>query len=95
MREQKLKPPVVEQIGEYVTVTLRHEPLATPEEIILEYLQTNDEIANKKAREICFVGSENKMKVIFQRMMRNSHIELVPGRTRYTAAYRLPRASPS
>lgn len=91
MREQKLKPPLIEQRGGYVLVTLKHEPLATPEELILEYLKTHDEIANRDAREICFIGSENKMKTIFQRMMKNGLIELVPGRTRYTAAYRLVR----
>lgn len=89
MRAMKLKPPLISQEGGYVKVSLRHELLATPEEIILDYLQTYDQITNKRAREICFIGSENKMKVIFQRMMRNSLIELVPGTTRYTAAYRL------
>lgn len=89
MREMKLKPPIVEQVGGYVKVTLRHEPLATPEELILEFLQTHDQITNKQAREICHIGSENKMKRVFQRMMRQGLIELVPGTTRYTAAYRL------
>jgi ATP-dependent DNA helicase RecG len=91
MREMKLKIPIIEQKGGYVTVTLKHETLASPEEMILEYLQTHEEIANKEARDICFIGSENKMKTVLQRMVRNEHIELVPGRTRYTAAYRLPR----
>lgn len=88
MREMRLKPPVISQTGGYVMVSLRHEPLATPEELILEYLQTHDQISNRQAREICFIGSENKMKTIFQRMMKRDLIELVPGTTRYTAAYR-------
>lgn len=89
MREMKLKPPVIQQEGSYVTVTLRHEPLASPEELILEFLSKHHEIRNREAREVCFIGSENKMKVIFQRMMKQGLIELVPGTTRYTAAYRL------
>jgi ATP-dependent DNA helicase RecG len=89
MRAMKLKNPTVNQDGGYVMVTLRHEPLATPDELILEYLQTHDLIANRQAREICYIGSENKMKVILQRMMRNNLIERVPNTTRYTAAYRL------
>jgi ATP-dependent DNA helicase RecG len=91
MRAMKLKDPIIGQEGGYVIVTLKHEPLATPEEIILEYLQTHDQIANRQAREICYIGSENKMKVILQRMMRNDLIERVPNTTRYTAAYRLKK----
>ncbi len=41
MREMKLKPPTIEQVGGYVKVSLKHEVLATPEEIIVKYLQTN------------------------------------------------------
>ncbi len=89
MREMKLKDPIIEQTGENVRVILRHEPLGTPEEIILEYLQNYRQIANREAREICFIGSENQMKRILQNMVKNNMIEQVPGTTRYTAAYRL------
>lgn len=89
MRAMKLKDPIVNQAGGYVVVTLRHESLATPDELVLEYLETHEQIANRQAREICYIGSENKMKVILQRMMRNDLIERVPNTTRYTAAYRL------
>jgi ATP-dependent DNA helicase RecG len=89
MREMKLKDPVITQEAGNVIVALRHEPLASPEEIIIEYLQKNESITNKTAREICYIGSENKVKRIFQKMMRQDLIEVVPGRTRYTAAYQL------
>lgn len=89
MRQLKLKPPVIEQKGGYVQVILKHETLATPEESILEYLLENDEIANRNAREICFIDSENKMKRILQILVQNGLLEPVPGRTRYTAAYQL------
>jgi ATP-dependent DNA helicase RecG len=88
MREMKLKPPVIEQRGGFVKVILRHEPLATPEEIILLYLKGNEKITNRIARELCFIGSENKMKGILQRLAKKGLIELVPGTTRYSAAYR-------
>lgn len=91
MREMKLKDPVIVQEGGYVKVTLRHEPLATPEEIILDYLRTHGEIANREAREICYIGSENKMKRILQQMVAKGLIESVPELTRYNAAYRLPK----
>lgn len=90
MRAMKLRDPEVVQSGGYVTVTLRHERIASPEEKILEFLQTHEEIANRMAREICYIGSENRMKTILQRMVRDGMIELVPGRTRYNAVYRLP-----
>jgi hypothetical protein len=38
---------------------------------------------------LCFIGSENKMKGILQRLVRKGLIEFVPGTTRYSAAYRL------
>jgi len=49
---------------------LKHESLATPEEIIVQYLQENDQITNRIARDLCFIGSENKMKGILQRLVR-------------------------
>lgn len=91
MREMKLKDPIITQEGGYVKVVLRHEPLATPEEIILKYLEAHEEIANREAREICYIGSENRMKRILQGMVTKKLIESVPERTRYNAAYRLPK----
>ena len=91
MREMKLKPPIVSQDGGYVKVILKHEALATPEELILEFLKTHNQIRNKEARDICFIGSENKMKRTIQAMIAKGLLELVPGTTRYTAAYRLLR----
>lgn len=89
MRNLKLKAPEIYQDGGYVKVVLKHEPLASPEESILLYLLNNDEIANRNAREVCFIKSENKMKRILQGMVSSGLLEAVPGRTRYTAAYQL------
>jgi ATP-dependent DNA helicase RecG len=92
MRGLKLKPPVIEQNGGYVKVVLKHEALATPEEAILLYLLKNKEIANRHARKVCFIQSENQMKRILQGLVANGLLEAVPGRTRYTAAYQLTEA---
>lgn len=92
MKNLKLKPPVIEQLGGYVKVTLKHEALATPEESILKYLAKNKIIANRQARGICFIESENKMKRILQALVASGLLESVPGRTRYTAAYQLTEA---
>jgi len=89
MRNLKLKPPEISRQGGYVKVILRHETLATPEEAILQYLVKNAEIANRNAREVCFIKSENKMKRILQGLVANKLLEPVSGRTRYTAAYQL------
>lgn len=89
MRNLKLKSPEIYQEGGYVKVILRHEALASPEEAILLYLLKNDEIANRNAREVCYIKSENKMKRILQNLVSSGLLENVPGRTRYTAAYQL------
>lgn len=89
MRSLKLKPPEIYQEGGYVKVVLKHEALASPEEAILVYLLKYDEIANRNAREVCYIKSENKMKRILQNLVSSGLLEPVPGRTRYTAAYQL------
>lgn len=89
MRSMKLKEPLVTQENGYVIVTLKHESLAGPEERVLEYLSKHESITNKIARGICFIGSENKMKTILQKMVKNNILEPVPSTTRYNAAYQL------
>jgi ATP-dependent DNA helicase RecG len=89
MRNMKLKEPVISQAGGYVVVVLKHEPLGSPEERVLEYLRTNNSITNGIARGICFVGSENTMKRILQKMVTNGILEPVPTKSRRSAAYRL------
>lgn len=80
MRKLKFKDPVIEQRDNSVLVALRHEKLGTPEQIIADYLRDHDEINNSIARSICFIGSENTMKRIFQKMIASEIIERVPDR---------------
>lgn len=89
MRNLKLKDPLIVQRENSVLVALRHERLAGAEEIILEYLKQNEEINNSKAREICYEGSENKMKRTFERMMESGIIERIPDRKGKATAYRI------
>lgn len=89
MQRLKLKPPLIKQEGGYVKVTLRHEPLATPEEAILKYLITHENIANRQARKVCFIESENKMKRILKTLVANGLLEPIPNRSQFHAAYRL------
>jgi ATP-dependent DNA helicase RecG len=88
MRKLRLKDPIIRVVGTNVLVALRHERLAGPEEIILEYLNSHDEINNAKAREICHEGSENKIKRVFERMMSANMIERIPDRRGKATAYR-------
>ncbi len=91
MQKMRLKPPVIIQDGSYVVVTLRHESLATPEESILTYLLQNHEIANRDAREVCYIPSENKMKRVLQAMVKKGLIESIPGRSGYSSAYTITK----
>lgn len=71
---------MIEQKENSVLVILRHEKLGTPEQIVVDYLKSNEEINNAIARSICFIGSENSIKRIFQKMIGAGLIERIPGR---------------
>jgi ATP-dependent DNA helicase RecG len=90
MRSLKLKPPEISQSANAVLVTVKHERLASPEEMIVEYLKNNPEISNSKVRELTGIGSENKVKGIFQKMIKAGELESIPERSLRYAAYRLP-----
>lgn len=89
MKKLQLKEPIIEERDNSVLVDIRHQRLGTPEELILEYLQEHDEITNKTVRELTGIGSENKVKVIFQGLMKAKQIERVPGKGGASAAYRV------
>jgi len=88
MMKLKLKPPTVIQRENTVLVAIKHEPLASPEELVMEYLSSHPEINNTKAREVCHIGSENRMKRVFERLMERELIERIPGRQGRAIAYR-------
>ncbi len=52
MEALRLKHPIIVEKENSVLVTIPHEPLASPEELVLSYLEQNDEITNRIAREI-------------------------------------------
>ncbi len=88
MRKLKLKVPLIEQTTSSVIVKIRHERLASPEDTILEYLEKNPSINNRTARSLCYIGSENRMKSIFIRLMKAGKIERIPELQGSNAAYR-------
>ena len=88
MRKLRLRDPVIQENPNSVTVVIPHQRLASPEDLVMEYLRGNPEIANRQARELCGVRSENSMKTIFKRLEARGLIEQVPERTRFKAAWR-------
>lgn len=88
MRRLSLKPPEIEERRSSVIVYLRHEPLASHEELIMEYLESHDSISNSKARQLCHVGSESVMQKVFRGMIQRGMIEPVPGKRGRAASYR-------
>ncbi|GAB2577470.1 putative DNA binding domain-containing protein [Dyella jejuensis] len=68
MNKLRLKKPIIVETDTSVTVTLRHESLGSPEQMVMEYLSKNDLITNGIGREITGISSENTMKSVFYRL---------------------------
>lgn len=89
MHRLRLKPPIIEQRENSVLVTIRHERLASPEDIIMEYLTQYPVITNRVARSLCAISSENAMKSVFYRLRDRGMIERVPKLVGPKAAWQL------
>jgi ATP-dependent DNA helicase RecG len=79
MTQLGLKEPNIEERDSDVLVTIRHEPLASPEQTIMKYLETHATIRNKEARAITHIRDSDKMKRILSTMADTGEIEGVPG----------------
>jgi len=88
MRKLQLKDPLIEERPNSVIVTIRHERIDPPEVLIMKYLEANEQITNKVARDLCHIGSENSVKRIFEKLIKLEHIERVPGLQGNKTAYR-------
>jgi ATP-dependent DNA helicase RecG len=88
MKELGLRDPEISERDSDVLVVIRHELLASPEEAIMKYLETNATIENKQAREITGVKADYQMKSIFGRMEESGLIEQVPDTRTSGTAYR-------
>lgn len=88
MKEWKLKPPVIEEDGNYIKVTIRHAPRALPAEAILAWLETHPEITNAQARILTGIKSENAVKKEFYKLRDQGAIERVPDKGGGQAAWR-------
>lgn len=88
MTKLRLKPPKIEEKKNSVQVTLRHEPLASAEQSVMEYLENHSEITNSIARELTGIKSENSMKDVFYRLRDTKLIEQVPEKKGRASAWR-------
>jgi ATP-dependent DNA helicase RecG len=88
MRKLRLKEPDITETESLVLVVIPHQKLASPEEIVMEFLAANPEISNKHARSLCGIRSENSMKSVFTRLETRGMIEQVPRRPRAKVAWR-------
>lgn len=89
MEQLKLRVPGITQKDHSVLVTIRHERLASPEELIIEFLGKNPAISNKDARQICVIREDWRVRSIFGRMVKAGLIEKVPGSVTSSTAYQL------
>jgi len=88
MEKLRLKPPLIQERENSVVVVLRHESLGSPEQLVMEYLQSHDEITNSIGRELTGIRSENTMKEVFYRLRDRHLLEQVPEKLGNKAAWR-------
>lgn len=79
MTKLRLKVPEIIERDNSVLVIIKHEKLASPEEIVVEYLIKNESIKNGVGRSITGIKSENTMKNVFYRLRDRGFIQLVSG----------------
>ena len=95
MKRLQLKEPEIQENDNSVLVTIRHEKLASPERIIMDYLDTNAEINNPRAREITNIDSEYRVRRILKGLIEAGEVEKVPGKQSRATAYRRQLGPPA
>jgi len=95
MKEVRLKEPKIINNKNNVIVILPHEPLASPEDQIKQYLDNHVEITNEIARNITGIKSENKVKGCFYHLKGKGYIEMVPEKKGVNSAWRKKEQTPS
>lgn len=88
MKSLKLKEPLIEELEHSVRVSIRHERLATPEQMIMEYLEDHEEVTNRIVREMTGLGSENAVKNAFYNLRDAGKVERVPDKKGTLSAWR-------
>lgn len=77
MEEFRLQPPIISERNNTVLVVIPHTPLASPQEQVMEFLEHNEIIKNRQARQVTGIKSENSMKRVFYDLRDKKLIEPV------------------
>lgn len=88
MNKLRLKAPEIIESENSVIVYIRHERLASPEDMVREFLDGHEEITNSQGRKLTGIKSENTMKRVFCRLRDQGLIEMIPGRALCKSAWR-------
>ena len=88
MRKLRLKEPEVVEGEHSVVVHIRHTPLASPQDMVMDYLKDHGEITNRIARELTGITSENVMKDVFLSLNKRDLLERVPDKKGNASAWR-------
>lgn len=75
IKNLRLKNPSILEKENSVLVTIRHEPLASAEQLIMDFFINNNEITNAEGREITGIVSADVMKQTFYRLRDKGIIE--------------------
>jgi ATP-dependent DNA helicase RecG len=90
MQKLRLREPQILDKENSVLVNIRHEPLASPEQQIVDYIRENGTINNATAREVTGIESDRHVHKLFKKLVAAGEIEQVPGTFKATSAYRIP-----
>lgn len=88
MRRLRLKEPEILEGDHSVVVHIRHTPLASPQDMVMDYLKDREEITNRIARELTGIVSENVMKDVFLSLNKRDLLERVPNKKGNASAWR-------
>lgn len=89
MKDWKFRPPEIYNEENHVRVVIPHAPLASPHELIIEFLNKHQTITNRQAREITGIKSENAVKSEFYKLRDAGLIEMMAEFKGNKAAWRL------
>jgi len=78
MEKLRLKNPIIQELNNSVLVIIKHEKLASPEELVIEYMREHNTIKNNIGRSITGIKSENTMKRVFYTLRDQGFIEMIP-----------------
>jgi ATP-dependent DNA helicase RecG len=88
MKKVRLREPEIVEKENAVIVYIRHAPLASTHDLVMDFLESHEEITNRAARELTGIGSENSIKQVFLDLKARKLLEPVPGKKGNASAWR-------